>query len=139
MHPKPFKILGIEHVGIAVNELNGVSDFFSKTLGLDFIGSENVEDQKVITDIYKIGASKIEFLKSTEKSSPIDRFIKKRGTGIHHIALKVDNLLGALDYFKSKGIELIDSKPRIGAEGLMIAFLHPNSTGGILIELCEIK
>ena len=86
---------------------------------------------------HRIG--KLEFLKATSKDSPIARFIDKKGSGMHHIALVVDHLQPALDYLQEKGIELIDEKPRIGAEGFSIAFIHPKSTGGILVELCEKK
>ena len=135
----PFKILGIEHVGIAVDDLNGISDVFGDLLGLKLRSREKIDDQKVITDIYKTGISKLEFLKATDKHSPIAKFIEKKGTGMHHIALKVDNLQAALDYLKAQGVQLIDTSPRIAAEGFKIAFLHPKSTGGVLIELCEKK
>ena len=133
----PFKILGIEHVGIAVNDLNGISDVFGDLLGLKLRSREKIDDQQVITDIYETGSGKLEFLKATDENSPIAQFIGKYGTGIHHIALKVDNLQAALDYLKGQGIQLIDTSPRIGAEGFKIAFLHPKSTSGILVELCE--
>ena len=139
MSQRPFKILGIEHVGVAVESMDGISEIFSDILGLEFSGSEEVKDQQVITDIYKTESGKLEFLKATSKDSPIARFIDKKGSGIHHIALVVDHLQPALDYLQEKGIELIDEKPRIGAEGLSIAFIHPKSTGGILVELCEKK
>ena len=133
----PFKILGIEHVGIAVDDLNGISDVFGDLLGLELHSREKIDDQQVITDIYETGSGKLEFLKATDENSPIAQFIGKYGTGIHHIALKVDNLQGALDYLKGQAIELIDKSSRIGAEGFKIAFLHPRSTGRVLIELCE--
>ena len=139
MNPKPFKILGIEHVGMAVKNLDDLSNVFSDILGLECIGSEEVKDQKVITDIYDTGGGKLEFLTPTDPDSPIALFIDKKGEGIHHVALLVDRLQRALDYLKDEGIHLIDEKPRIGAEGLSIAFLHPKSTGGILVELCEKK
>ena len=139
MSQKPFKILGIEHVGIAVDDLNGISDVFGNLLGLELRSREKIDYQQVITDIYDTESGKLEFLKATDKNSPIARFIDKKDEGIHHIALLVDNLQMALDYVKEKGIQLIDEKPRIGAEGLSIAFLHPKSTGGVLIELCEKK
>jgi methylmalonyl-CoA/ethylmalonyl-CoA epimerase len=135
----PFKILGIEHVGIAANDLNGISDVFGDLLGLKLSSREKIDDQQVITDIYETGSGKLEFLKATDKNSPIAKFIEKKGTGMHHIALKVDNLQAALDYLKGQGVQLIDTSPRIGAEGFKIAFLHPRSTGGVLIELCEKK
>ena len=135
----PFKILGIEHVGIAVDNLNGISDVFGDLLGLELRSREKIDDQQVITDIYETGSGKLEFLKATSKDSPIARFIDKKSSGIHHIALIVDHLQPALDYLKDQGVQLIDEKPRIGAEGLSIAFIHPKSTGGILVELCEKK
>ena len=137
MSPRPFKILAIEHVGVAVESMEGLSSIFSDVLGLECVGSEEVKDQKVITDIYETGSGKLEFLKATSKDSPISRFIDKKGSGMHHIALLVDHLQPALDYLKAQGVHLIDKKPRIGTEGLSIAFLHPKSTGGILVELCE--
>ncbi len=137
MNKKPFKILGIEHIGIAVDDLNDISDVFGDVLGLKLRSREKIDDQQVITDIYKTGSGKLEFLKATDKQSPIAKFIEKKGTGMHHIALKVDNLTAALDFLKGQGIQLIDTSPRIGAEGYKIAFLHPKSTSGILIELCE--
>ena len=139
MSQRPFKILAIEHVGVAVDNLNGISDVFGELLGLELHSREKIDDQQVITDIYETGSGKLEFLKATSKDSPISRFIDKKGSGMHHIALVVDHLQPALDYLQEKGIQLIDEKPRIGAEGLSIAFIHPKSTGGILVELCEKK
>ena len=137
MSQRPFKILSIEHVGIAVDDLNGISDVFGDLLGLELRSREKIDDQQVITDIYETGSGKLEFLKATSKDSPIARFIDKKSSGIHHIALLVDHLQPALDYLKDQGVHLIDEKPRIGAEGLSIAFIHPKFTGGILVELCE--
>ena len=133
----PFKILGIEHIGIATNDLNDISDVFGDLLGLEIRGREKIDDQQVITDIYHAGKDKLEFLKATSSNSPITKFLNKRSEGMHHIALLVDHLQLALDYLKDKGIYLIDEKPRLGAEGLSIAFLHPKSTSGVLVELCE--
>ena len=133
----PFKILGIEHIGIAVDDLNGISGVFGDLLGLELRSREKIDDQQVITDIYDTERGKLEFLKATGPDSPISHFIDKKGEGMHHIALLVDNLTAALDYLNNQGIQLIDKKPLIGAEGLKIAFLHPKSTGGVLIELCE--
>ena len=139
MSQRPFKILAIEHVGVAVDDLNGISDVFGQLLGMELQSREMVDDQQVITDIYKTGSGKLEFLKAKSKDSSIARFIDKKGSGMHHIALVVDHLQPALDYLQERGIELIDEKPRFGAEGLSIAFIHPKSTGGILVELCEKK
>ena len=135
----PFKILGIEHVGIAVKDLNSISEIFGELLGLDLQRREKVDDQQVITDIYHAGKDKLEFLKATSPDSPIAKFLGKRPEGMHHIALIVDNIQLALNYLNQNNVQLIDSSPRIGAEGLQIAFIHPKSTGGVLVELCEKK
>ena len=135
----PFKILGIEHVGIAVKDLNSISEIFGELLGLDLQRREKVDDQQVITDIYHAGKDKLEFLKATSPDSPISKFLGKRPEGMHHIALIVDNIQSALNYLNENDVQLIDSSPRIGAEGLQIAFIHPKSTGGVLVELCEKK
>ena len=135
----PFKILGIEHVGIAVKDLNSISEIFGELLGLDLHRREKVDDQQVITDIYHAGKDKLEFLKATSPDSPIAKFLGKRPEGIHHIALIVDNIQSALNYLNENDVQLIDSSPRIGAEGLQVAFIHPKSTGGVLVELCEKK
>jgi len=133
----PFKILGIEHVGIAVKDLNSISEIFGELLGLDLHRREKVDDQQVITDIYHAGKDKLEFLKATSPDSPIAKFLGKRPEGMHHIALIVDDIQSALNYLNENDVQLIDSSPRIGAEGLQIAFIHPKSTGGVLVELCE--
>ena len=135
----PFKILGIEHVGIAVKDLNSISEIFGELLGLDLQRREKVDDQQVITDIYHAGKDKLEFLKATSPDSPIAKFLGKRPEGMHHIALIVDDIQSALNYLNENDVQLIDSSPRIGAEGLLIAFIHPKSTGGVLVELCEKK
>ena len=135
----PFKILGIEHVGIAVKDLNSISEIFGDLLGLDLRHREKVDDQQVITDIYNAGKDKLEFLKATSLDSPIAKFLGKRPEGMHHIALIVDNIQSALDYLNENDVQLIDKRPRIGAEGLQVAFIHPKSTGGVLVELCEKK
>jgi len=135
----PFKILGIEHVGIAVKDLNSISEIFGELLGLDLQRREKVDDQQVITDIYHAGKDKLEFLKATSPDSPIAKFLGKRPEGMHHIALIVDNIQLALNYLNENDVQLIDKRPRIGAEGLQVAFIHPKSTGGVLVELCEKK
>jgi methylmalonyl-CoA/ethylmalonyl-CoA epimerase len=135
----PFKILGIEHVGIAVKDLNSISEIFGELLGLDLHRREKVDDQQVITDIYHAGKDKLEFLKATSPDSPIAKFLGKRPEGMHHIALIVDNIQLALNYLNENDVQLIDKSPRIGTEGFKIAFIHPKSTGGVLVELCEKK
>ena len=132
-----FKILGIEHVAIAVSSLKEPSKVFGEILGIDNTSTEEVVDQKVVTDIFDTGRGKVELLEATSDDSPISKFLEKRGNGVHHIAFLVDDLEIALKDLAESGIDLIDKSPRIGAEGMLIAFLHPKSTGGVLVELCQ--
>lgn len=129
----------IEHIGIAVNNLNESIRFYEDVLGFQCYAVEEVEDQKVRTAFFMVGQTKIELLESTDPEGPIGKFIEKRGEGVHHLAFAVDGLENALAQMEEKGIRLIDKQPRKGAEGLHIAFLHPKSTGGVLTELCENK
>lgn len=129
----------IEHIGIAVANLNDAIKFYEEVLGLKCYNIENVADQKVRTAFFLVGQTKIELLESTDPEGPIGKFIEKRGEGIHHIAFAVGNIEEQLENASQKGIKLIDARPRKGAEGLDIAFLHPKSTSGVLIELCENK
>ena len=129
----------IEHIGIAVNNLQDAISFYEKVLGLKCYNIEEVADQKVRTAFFMVGQTKIELLESTDPEGPIGKFIQKRGEGIHHIAFSVDNIEEKLTHAAKLGVSLIDSTSRKGAEGLDIAFLHPKSTSGVLIELCENK
>ena len=129
----------IEHIGIAVKDLDEAIHFYEKVLGLSCYNIEEVADQKVKTAFFKVGQTKIELLESTDSEGPIGRFIEKRGEGIHHIAFAVKDIENVLEDAGAKGVSLIDRKPRKGAEGLDIAFLHPKSTFGVLTELCEDK
>lgn len=127
----------IEHIGIAVKNLNDAIKFYEEILGLKCYATEEVEDQKVMTAFFQIGQTKIELLESTDPEGPIGKFIANRGEGIHHIAFATNKLKSSLQELKEKGIKLIDENPRKGAEGLNIAFLHPKVTFGVLTELCE--
>jgi len=129
----------IEHIGIAVKSLEEAIPFYENVLGLKCYNIEEVADQKVRTAFFKIGQTKIELLESTDPEGPVGKFIEKKGEGIHHMAFAVKGLDKKLEKAESKGVRLIDSKPRKGAEGLDIAFLHPKSTFGVLTELCEDK
>jgi methylmalonyl-CoA/ethylmalonyl-CoA epimerase len=129
----------IEHIGIAVKNLDVSISFYEKVLGLKCHKIEKVIDQKVRTAIFKIGETKIELLETTEPEGPIGRFIKDKGEGIHHIAFAVNDVQEAINEVKSKGVSLVDNVPRKGAEDLNIAFLHPKSTNGVLIEFCSEK
>ena len=131
------KVLKIDHIGIAVKNLKEVENFWTNVLGLEFKGSETIEDQKVRTTFVPIGESEVELLESTSPDGPIARYIESKGEGIQHVAFRVENLERALEEMKKKGIRLIDEKPRMGAGGAKIAFLHPKATKGVLVELCE--
>ncbi|MDO5523227.1 MAG: methylmalonyl-CoA epimerase [Bacteroidia bacterium] len=127
----------IEHIGIAVKSIEEQLPYYEGVLGLKCYNIETVEDQKVKTAFFQIGQTKIELLEPTSEESTVAKFIEKRGEGVHHIAFATNNLTEALQQAEEKGVRLIDSKPRAGAEGLNIAFLHPKSTGSVLTELCE--
>lgn len=127
----------IEHIGIAVKSLKEAIPYYEDVLGLQCYATEEVPDQQVRTAFFKIGQTKIELLEPMSEESPVAAFLEKRGEGIHHIAYAVDNASEALAEVKGKGVRLIDRVPRAGAEGLLIGFLHPKSTGGVLTELCE--
>jgi methylmalonyl-CoA/ethylmalonyl-CoA epimerase len=129
----------IEHIGIAVNNLESAVEFYEKVLGLKCYKIEEVADQKVRTAFLMVGETKIELLESTDPEGPIGKFIEKRGEGIHDIAFSVEKLEEHLSHAEALGVKLIDTKPRKGAEELDIAFLHPKSASGVLIEFCENK
>lgn len=131
------KILKIDHLGIAVNSIDGGKEFWSEVLGLEFESAETVEEQKVKTAFFPVGESEVELLESTTPDGPVAKYIEKRGQGFQHVAFRVENIEEALEELKAKGVQLIDQKPRIGAGGAKIVFLHPKATGGILVELCE--
>ncbi len=127
----------IEHLGIAVKSLDEAIPVWEKMLGTKCYSIEEVTEQKVKTAFFKIGQTKIELLEATAEDSPIAKFIENKGTGVHHVALAVEDLQGSLNEAAELGIQLIDKTPRKGAEGLNIGFLHPKSTGGVLTELCS--
>lgn len=131
------KILGIEHIGIAIDNLEQDALFWRLLFKNDETSTKEVHDQKVKTEIFDTGHGKIELLEATSLDSPIAKFLKMRGKGIHHICLQVDDIKLAIEGLIEAGVKLIDEIPRIGAEGYLIAFLHPRSTGGVLVELAE--
>ncbi len=126
----------IEHIGIAVKSLDESIPYYEKVLGLKCYAIEEVADQKVKTAFFKVGETKIELLESTDPEGPVGKYIEKKGEGIHHIAFAMPDVEKALQQAGEHGIRLIDEKPREGAEGLQIGFLHPRSTGGVLTEFC---
>jgi methylmalonyl-CoA/ethylmalonyl-CoA epimerase len=127
----------IDHIGIAVKDLEKAIIFYRDQIGLVCKGTEVVEEQKVKVAFFPVGESKIELLESTEPGGPVGKFIEKKGEGVHHLSFRVTNLEEKLEKLKEQGVALIDEKPRYGAGGARIAFLHPKSTGGVLVELCE--
>ena len=131
------KILKIDHLGIAVNSIEGGKNLWMDALGLSFEGTETVEEQKVTTAFFPVGESEVELLESTSTDGPVAKFLEKKGPGVHHVAFRVENIEAALAELKEKGIRLIDETPRKGAGGAKIAFLHPKATNGVLVELCE--
>lgn len=133
------KISHIEHLGIAVADLQEAIPYWEKVLGLECYNIEEVTDQKVRTAFFKVGQTKIELLEPTSPESTVAKFIETKGAGFHHVAYAVENIEEALAEAEANGVRLIDKTPRKGAEGLTIAFLHPKSTGGVLTELCEKK
>lgn len=126
----------IEHIGIAVANLDESITYYEKVMGLECYAIEEVADQKVRTAFFKVGDTKIELLESTDPDGPIGKFIEKKGAGIHHLAFAVENVKNSLEHAKKQGVRLIDELPRKGAEGLQIGFLHPKSTYGVLTEFC---
>ena len=129
----------IEHIGIAVVNLEDSISFYEKVFGLKCYNIEEIADQKVRSAFFMVGQTKIELLESTDPDGPIGKFIEKKGEGIHHIAFAVSDIHEQLKHAEKEGVRLIDTDPRKGAEGLEIAFLHPKSTAGVLIEVCEVK
>jgi len=127
----------IDHIGIAVKSIKETGKLLSNILGLKVTGEEIVEEQKVKIAFLPVGDSELELLESTSTEGPINKFIEKKGEGIQHIAFRVDNIEEILGKLKKEGVRLLDQKPRYGAGGTKIAFLHPKSTNGILVELCE--
>lgn len=126
----------IEHIGIAVSNLEESISYYEKVLGLECYAIEEVADQKVRTAFFKVGDTKIELLESTDPEGPIGKFIEKKGPGVHHLAFAMENVGESLKHAQDQGVRLIDEVPRKGAEGLKIGFLHPKSTQGVLTEFC---
>ncbi len=127
----------INHLGIATKGIDEALKFWEDALGLENVHTEIVEDQKVRVAMLPLGESRIELLEPTSEDSPITKFLEKRGGGIHHIAVEVEDINAALMKLKQQGARLIDESPRIGAEGCLVAFVHPSSANGVLLELVQ--
>lgn len=130
-------ITNLDHIGIAVYDVQQALPLFTQTLGLRLEGVKEGKQNRVKVALLKAGDATLELLEPLDQESPIAKHLQKRGQGIHHLAFKVDNIEKTLEQFKNKGVTLIDEEPRTGIEGGKIAFLHPKSTAGVLIELCE--
>ena len=131
------KILGIEHIGIAVKDLDTNAPFWKHVLKISHKGTETVAQEGVTTDIYDTGSGKVELLKSTVSGSVIEKFLEKRGEGIHHVCFEVDDINKAIIELKELKIDVISDRPTVGAEGYKVIFIHPKSTGGVLVELAQ--
>lgn len=129
----------IEHLGIAVKSLETSDNLFARLLGEPNYKQESVEREGVVTSFYNVGDSKIELLEASNSESPISKFIEKRGEGIHHIAFGVDNIQDEIARLKEAGFDFISETPKDGADNKMVVFLHPKSTNGVLVELCQEK
>lgn len=131
------KTLKVDHIGIAVNNLEETLKFYTDILGLECQGTEVVEEQKVRVAFLPVGDTEVELLESTDPEGPIARFIEKNGEGVQHIAFRVDNIEEAIAHMQEKGLKMIDEKPRYGAGGAKIAFVHPKGTNRVLVELSQ--
>ena len=130
-------IEGLDHIGIAVKNLDDALEIYARVLGLEVEKIRVFDEQKVKIAFLLAGETRIELLEPTDKKGPVARFIEKRGEGVHHLAFTVADIEATLQKVKDKGIAVVDEKPRIGSEGFKIAFLHPKSTKNVLVELCE--
>ncbi|HVF87937.1 MAG TPA: methylmalonyl-CoA epimerase [Pyrinomonadaceae bacterium] len=127
----------IEHIGIATHSINDALEFWRDALGLNVVGTEEVAEQGVRVAMLPVGEARIELLEPTGPASPVAKFLERRGAGIHHVAVRVDDIRASLARLKEKGARLIDESPRVGAGGCLIAFVHPSAAGGVLLELIE--
>ena len=131
------KILGIEHIGIAVKDLDTNAPFWKHVLKISHKGTETVAQEGVTTDIYDTGSGKVELLKSTVSGSVIEKFLEKSGEGIHHVCFEVENINQAIIELKELNINILSDHPTTGVEGYKVVFIHPKSTGGVLVELAQ--
>tara|TARA_B100001059_G_scaffold180704_1_gene181526 strand:+ start:811 stop:1218 length:408 start_codon:yes stop_codon:yes gene_type:complete len=127
----------IEHIGIAVKDLEVSNRLYTKLLGTKHYKTEFVDSESVKTSFFKVGENKIELLQATNPESAIAKFINKKGEGVHHVAFEVENIEAEIKRLIDEGFELIDDTPKLGADNKIIAFLHPKSSGGVLVELCQ--
>ena len=131
------KILGIEHIGLAVNNLDKDAPFWKHVLKISHKGTEVVEDQGVTTDIYDTGRGKVELLEALGENTAVGKFLKNHGPGMHHVCFEVDDINNAINELKESNIQVLSDNPTTGAEGYKVVFIHPKGTGGVLVELAE--
>ncbi len=131
------KLKKIEHIGIAVKDLEASRSLFEKLLGTACYKTEEVASEGVRTSFFRTGDSKIELLEALDADSPVAKFLEKRGEGIHHIAFAVDDIVAEVERLKSEGFTILDEEPKRGADNKLVVFLHPKSSGGVLVELCQ--
>jgi len=129
----------LEHIGIAVKSLGVSDELFARLLGKESYKKESVEREGVVTSFYETGESKIELLEASNPESPISKFIDKKGEGIHHLAFGVENIVEEVKRLKKEGFQFISEEPKEGADNKLVVFLHPKSTNGVLVELCQEK
>lgn len=127
----------LEHIGIAVEDLGVSNELFQKLLGKEHYKIENVESEGVATSFFSVGDSKVELLEAKNEESAISKFLSKKGEGVHHLAFKVNDILSEMNRLEKAGFELLNAEPKAGADGKLICFLHPKTTNGVLIELCQ--
>lgn len=125
----------LDHVGIAVDDLDAALEFYAGALGLEVEASEDVPSQGVRAHFVRVGSAALELLEATAEESPVRRFVDRRGAGLHHVTLRVDDIAAALARLKARGVRLVDETPREGAEGALVAFVHPAAAHGVLVEL----
>ncbi len=130
-------MIRIEHIGIAVKDLNAAEELYQKLLGAPSYKRESVESEGVITSFFQVGPNKIELLESTRPDGPIAKAIEKRGEGIHHIAYEVDDIRTEMARLRAEGFTLLNDEPKRGADNKLVCFVHPKSAGGVLVELCQ--
>ena len=125
----------LDHIGIAVGDIDAALAFYKAALGVDVDGTEEVPSQGVRAHFLRVGSASLELLEATADDSPIGRYVARRGPGLHHITLRVDDIAASLERLRAQGVRLIDETPRDGAEGALVAFVHPSSAHGVLVEL----
>ncbi len=127
----------IEHIGIAVTDLEKSNLLFSKLLGKEHFKTEKVDGEKVVTSFFQVGETKVELLQATDEHSPIAKYLERRSEGVHHIAFDVEDILTEVERLKGEGFEILNETPKLGADNKLVVFLHPGTTNGVLIELCQ--